>query len=260
MSAVAHAVGGAPAGARRRAPAVAGDLEIAGLTPLSSVDWPGRLSATVFCQGCPWDCGYCHNPALIPTRSPGVVAWHEVLTLLQRRHGLLDAVVFSGGEATRQAALLPAVADVRRLGFAVGLHTGGAYPTRLASLLDDVDWVGLDIKALPGRYSDVVRRGGAGERAWRSLELLLASKVDHEVRTTISATDPATHEAVTIARRLRDLGVTRFALQVARTQGTRAAHRDARGLVDEAAWQRQVVDVLAGIEEVGFPHLEIRRE
>ena len=25
------------------------DLQIAGLVPLSTVDWPGRLAATVFC-------------------------------------------------------------------------------------------------------------------------------------------------------------------------------------------------------------------
>lgn len=36
-------------------------LSIAGLVPFSSSDWPGRLAATVFLQGCPWDCFYCHN-------------------------------------------------------------------------------------------------------------------------------------------------------------------------------------------------------
>src|SRR5450759_6030856 len=44
----------------------AASLCIGGLTPLSLSDWPGQLAAVVFCQGCPWRCGYCHNPHLIP--------------------------------------------------------------------------------------------------------------------------------------------------------------------------------------------------
>ena len=60
---------------------------------MSTVDWPDHLTATVFLQGCPWNCFYCHNQALIPTRTPGAVAWDEVRALLGRRRGLLDGVV-----------------------------------------------------------------------------------------------------------------------------------------------------------------------
>ena len=66
---------------------------------MSTVDWPDHLTATVFLQGCPWNCFYCHNQALIPARTPGQVAWEEVRALLRRRRGLLDGVVLTGGEA-----------------------------------------------------------------------------------------------------------------------------------------------------------------
>ena len=62
-----------PSRAAVRAPARAVDLQIAGLVPLSTVDWPGRLAATVFCQGCPWRCTYCHNTAILDTTVPGAV-------------------------------------------------------------------------------------------------------------------------------------------------------------------------------------------
>ena len=81
------------------------DLQIAGLVPMSTVDWPGRFAASLFLQGCPWACPYCHNSAIIDPRIPGVVAWGALEDLLARRRGLLDGVVFSGGEATRQIAL-----------------------------------------------------------------------------------------------------------------------------------------------------------
>src|SRR5690625_1982067 len=96
------------AGVAAAAGVEAADLQIAGLVPLSSVDWPGRLVATVFCQGCPWSCTYCHNTAILDPRTPGAVPWTQLEQLLTRRHGLLDGVVFSGGEATMQPALVSA--------------------------------------------------------------------------------------------------------------------------------------------------------
>ncbi|MEX0638685.1 MAG: anaerobic ribonucleoside-triphosphate reductase activating protein, partial [Burkholderiales bacterium] len=37
-------------------------LRVGGLTRLSAADYPGKLAAVVYCQGCAWRCGYCHNP------------------------------------------------------------------------------------------------------------------------------------------------------------------------------------------------------
>lgn len=172
-------------------------LAIAGLTPLSTCDWPGRLVATVFLQGCPWRCAYCHNPALLDPRAPGVVPWAAVRDLLARRAGLLDGVVFSGGEPTRQAGLAAAMAQVRAAGFGVGLHTSGAYPRRLADVLPLVDWVGLDVKAPADRYAAVTGVVGSSGRAFAALDLVLAAGVAVQVRTTV---DPAVLTADDVAR------------------------------------------------------------
>ena len=88
-------------------------IRIGGMTPLTSIDFPGHLAAVLYLQGCPWRCGYCHNPELIPARSEVRIGWEEVLAFLQRRRGLLDGVVFSGGEPTSQAELLEAIASVQ---------------------------------------------------------------------------------------------------------------------------------------------------
>ena len=122
------------------------ELRVGGLERLSMCDWPGELAATIFCQGCPWDCPYCHNPHLLPVTGRHEIAWREVVDFLKSRRGLLDGVVFSGGEPTLQSALPQAIAEVRDLGFRIGLHTAGPYPGRLAQVLPLVDWVGFDIK------------------------------------------------------------------------------------------------------------------
>lgn len=160
-------------------------IVVGGLTPLSTTDWPGMLAATVFCQGCAWNCPYCHNAALRPF-GLGERTWPEVLAWLTTRRGLLDAVVFSGGEPTLQSGLPEAIAAVRALGFKVGLHSAGMYPERLAPLLPLIDWIGLDVKAQAADYPRITGVPGSGEKAWESLRRVLDSGIAHQLRCTWS--------------------------------------------------------------------------
>lgn len=161
-------------------------LTIGGLIPFTTIDYPGRLSAVIFCQGCPWRCGYCHNQHLIPVKgSHEQIKWQAVLELLTERRGLLDGVVFSGGEPTMQMGLPQALATVHEMGFLVGLHTAGAYPERLADCLPYLDWVGMDLKAPFDYYDQITGVAGSGKAAQQSADLLRASGVSRQFRTTL---------------------------------------------------------------------------
>ena len=107
----------------RNGPA-ASELKLAGLTPFTTIDFPGRLSAVAFVQGCPWRCVYCQN-SWMQQRSfdPGLEhsSWEELESLLKRRHGLLDGVVFSGGEPCLDPALPAAVRAVKEMGYELSL-------------------------------------------------------------------------------------------------------------------------------------------
>ncbi|OGB03013.1 MAG: anaerobic ribonucleoside-triphosphate reductase activating protein [Burkholderiales bacterium RIFCSPHIGHO2_12_FULL_61_11] len=194
-------------------------LRIGGLTPLTSIDFPGRLAAVLFCQGCPWRCGYCHNPDLLDASIPGNLPWARVLAFLTQRRGLLDGVVFSGGEPTLQAALPAALAQVRSLGFEAALHTGGMYPRRLAELLPLLDWTGLDIKGPLQRHDAITGAPGSGLRSRESLGYLLASGVAYECRTTWHPGLFSVDELLALADELATLGVTHWALQECRAAG-----------------------------------------
>ena len=193
-------------------------IQIGGLTPLTSTDYPGCLAAVVFCQGCPWRCVYCHNPHLIP-RNNGQLDWPAVMAFLRRRQGLLDAVVFSGGEPTLQDDLLTAISEVRELGFKIGLHTGGTYPSRLKELLPVLDWVGMDIKATLDDYAKVTATPGSGMKAWESAELLLESGIPHEFRTTVHPLYHTPDSILRLAEELRGRGAKHYVLQEFRAQG-----------------------------------------
>lgn len=159
-------------------------LRIGGFVPFTTTDYPGHLAAVVFCQGCPWRCGYCHNPHLLPVDGSESHAWIDILAFLETRRGLLDAVVFSGGEPTLQKGLGEAMGQVRRLGFKIGLHTAGMYPRRLARVLPLTDWVGLDIKAPRHLYARVTCIPDSADSVYASLGLIQAAGIDYQPRCT----------------------------------------------------------------------------
>lgn len=192
-------------------------LRVGGLVPLTTLDYPGMLACVLFCQGCAWRCRYCHNPDLIAPRGAREIPWAEVMAFLQRRQGLLQAVVFSGGEATLQGALVPAMEAVRELGFKVGLHSAGIKPWAFAWALKAADWVGFDIKALAEDVELITGVGGSGQANWRSLEHLLASGVDYECRTTVHWHLLDVERLWRLAQRARALGVEQFAVQLVRS-------------------------------------------
>ncbi|MCU7844495.1 MAG: anaerobic ribonucleoside-triphosphate reductase activating protein [Candidatus Thiodiazotropha sp. (ex Monitilora ramsayi)] len=184
----------------------ASEITVGGLVPMTTVDYPDALSAVVFCQGCPLRCRYCHNADLLPRRSTQTIAWQEVLALLESRRGLLDAVVFSGGEPTQQLGLADAIDTVRSMGFRIGLHTAGIYPKRLKRLLPLLDWVGLDIKAMPEDYPSLTGMAGSGDLAWESARLLEESGLPHELRTTLHPELIPPEEQPRLASAIQSLG------------------------------------------------------
>jgi len=178
------------------------DLRLGGLARLSTCDWPGELAATLFCQGCPWRCPYCHNTHLLCATAPAALTWGEAVAFLDTRRGLLDGVVFSGGEPTLQAALPEAIAAVREMGFKIGLHTAGSFPDRLERVLPLVDWVGFDVKAPFADYDRLTGVSGSGDKAKDSLIRLLAAGTPRDIRITA---DPAWADAGALERLGSDL-------------------------------------------------------
>lgn len=192
-------------------------LKVGGLVPMTTVDYPDLLSAVVFCQGCPLRCSYCHNGDLLARNTATPFAWEEILDFLDSRRGLLDAVVFSGGEPTQQQALCAAIDDVRVMGFRIGLHTAGIYPERLQRLLPYLDWVGLDIKALPEGYERLAGMPGSGELAWRSARILVESGLPHEIRTTFHPALMRHEDKARLIEAVNGLGSAHHVWQTCRT-------------------------------------------
>jgi len=165
---------------------------IGGLLKFSMIDFPGKISAIVFTQGCNLKCGYCHNPELIPTApaNPPALTDEDVLYYLEKRRGALDGVVITGGEPAVQPDLKDFITKIKAMGYMVKLDTNGTNPALLQDLLDNklVDFVAMDIKAPPDKYSSVCGGPVDIEKIKASIMLLRNSGLPHEFRTTYDKT------------------------------------------------------------------------
>lgn len=188
------------------------DIHVGGITPFTTIDFPGRLAAVIFCQGCPWRCRYCHNRHLLESGEAGQYSWNDTFQWLETRRGLLDGVVFSGGEPLLQKQLPEAIGQIHQNGFEVALHTSGVYPERLSKVLPLIEWVGLDIKAPFDEY-ELITGGGNGQRAKDSLIRILDSGKDFELRCTVDPLFFNPDNAGKMARQLMELGVSHLVLQ-----------------------------------------------
>jgi anaerobic ribonucleoside-triphosphate reductase activating protein len=195
----------------------------------------------VYCQGCAWRCGYCHNPHLLSSEAGSGIAWSEALGFLSRRRGLIDAVVFSGGEPTAQPGLAQAMREAKALGYRIGLHSAGIYPRRFAEVLPLVDWVGFDAKApFDAAYERITGARASGAAALESARALLASGVDCEFRTTWHAGFLSPTELDRLTQTLADLGVRRYALQEFRaSEGVAFRHEGDAAAADQEALARR---------------------
>lgn len=195
-------------------------MNIAGMIPSSLVDFPEKISCVVFTQGCNFRCPFCHNPDLVPVKPPAkdTKDMEHVLEFLDKRRGLLDGVVVSGGEPTLQKGLVSFLSRVKNKGFLVKLDTNGSNPQVLRSLLDEglVDFVAMDLKTSPDSYHPFIMPEKDHNRLLASIDVVMSSAPDYEFRTTCVA--PFVTEK-TLARILSHIpGANRFALQRFRPQ------------------------------------------
>jgi len=162
---------------------------------MTLMDYPGKIAALIFTQGCNFACGYCHNAEMIP--SLRVLPYQPacepsaILTFLQRRLGLLDGVVISGGEPTLHDDLEGFIRDIRALGFLIKLDTNGSRPEVLERLFSEglVDYIAMDIKHTLSRYQQLVKND-CRESIKNSIQIIMTSGVEYEFRSTLV---PRTH-------------------------------------------------------------------
>lgn len=163
-------------------------MHFGGFQRFTMIDYPEKISAIGFTQGCNFRCPYCHNPELVePEQFGETLAEEKILSFLEERKGKLDGVVITGGEPTMHHDILSFIHKIKDLDFLVKLDTNGSFPTRLEEIINDgaVDYIAMDIKAPMEKYQAISRSTIDIEQIKKSIGLIMDSGTPYEFRTTV---------------------------------------------------------------------------
>ena len=167
-------------------------MKFGGLQKLTLLDYPDKVAATVFTVGCNFRCPFCHNLSLVCGGEEKLeeLTQDEVVQFLTKRGNVLEGVCVTGGEPLIQPDIEDFLIKVRSLGYKIKLDTNGAFPDKLAALIEKglVDYVAMDVKNSKELYAATVDCTVDMAAIERSVDLLKSGVVDYEFRTTVTAT------------------------------------------------------------------------
>lgn len=119
---------------------------------VTAVDGPGTRM-TVFFNGCPLRCQYCHNPDTFLMKDGEPVEAAELLRRMKRYRGVFRAskggITLSGGEVLMQPAFAARLlAGAKSMGIHTCIDTSGYLGANATDeMLDNIDLVLLDVKS-----------------------------------------------------------------------------------------------------------------
>ena len=165
-------------------------MKIGGLQKLTLIDYPGKVSATVFLIGCNFRCPYCQNPELV---DPNKIKNHpqiktsDFFKFLEQRKGFFEGVCITGGEPTIHRDLPVFIKKIKNLKFLVKLDTNGSNPRMLEKLINEnlIDFIAMDIKTSLSKYNKVGWHRGTS-LIQKSVEIIKESGKEYEFRITVA--------------------------------------------------------------------------
>lgn len=163
---------------------------IGGWNPFTLLDYPKKTAAIIFTAGCNMRCGYCHNANFVlpeNIQQQQNISWKEIESFLEKRKGLLDGVVISGGEPTLQKNLKNIIQKIKKMGFLVKLDTNGTHPDILQNLIEEdlLDFIAMDIKGSADIYNKICGMPINIEAIYKSIDIIINANIDYEFRSTI---------------------------------------------------------------------------
>ena len=192
-------------------------VRIGGLIKSSLIDYPSKLSAVIFFQGCNFRCPSCYNTnVVLPEKFGDLLDIEETLAFLKKRRTVLDAVVLLGGEPLIQPELEDFVLQLKEMGYLIKLDTNGSDSIKIERMLDKglLDYIAMDVKS-PLDFESYHAVSACSEKEFeqvlKSIRLLKTERVMYEFRTTLVPGQIEMNEILKIAEQLK--GSKRYIVQ-----------------------------------------------
>lgn len=162
-------------------------MKILGHQKLSMVDFDGHIATTIFTGGCNFACPFCHNSTLVTSIESGKISVEDIFNHLEKRQGIIDAIVVSGGEPTLQPDLIDFIKKVKQYNVLIKLDTNGTRPNVIKELIDSklIDYIAMDIKNSYEKYNMTAGKKVDINDIKTSINYIISSSIPHEFRTTL---------------------------------------------------------------------------
>ncbi len=186
-----------------------------GFQKLTLLDYPGKVSCTVFTKGCNFLCPFCHNSFLVNhIEKAEEISSEEIIEYLKKRFGVLEGVCITGGEPLLHKDLEGFLKKVKEMGYSIKLDTNGSFPERLKDFVNKglIDYVAMDIKNSFEKYEKTA--GWKKEdlsKISESIDFLINGDIDYEFRTTVVKEFHTTEDIEKIAEKIK--GAKKYFLQ-----------------------------------------------
>lgn len=164
-------------------------VTVKGFQGITTLDFPEKVSSTIFLAGCNFRCPFCHNPELVKDFDIiQTIDENKLFSLLDERKNFIEGISITGGEPLVSEDVIDFIERLKKkFELPIKIDTNGYTPEILERVLkkDLADYVAMDIKTSPSKY--IV---GSGinldfEKIKNSIEILLNSKIEYEFRTTM---------------------------------------------------------------------------
>ena len=187
-------------------------MNIGGLQKTSLLDFPDTISAIIWTIGCNFRCPFCYNRDIV-LGIIGTISEEDILSFLEKRKGLLEGLIISGGEPLMQKNIVQFAEKVKKLGYLIKIDTNGMHPEKHKELIDKklVDYIAMDVKAPKNKYDKLTDVKTDIKKIEKSIEIIRNSAPDYEFKTTFIPELLTKEDIVSIAKWLK--GSKRFYLQ-----------------------------------------------
>ena len=177
-----------------------------GFQKFSLIDYPNKICAILFTQGCNFRCPYCHNPELITFKPRNPIGEDELISFLEKRRGKLDAVSITGGEPTLQPDLIDFLKKIKDMDYLIKLDSNGSHPEILKKIIEEgmVDYLAMDVKGPLKKYKEIIHSNVDTDKIKESISLIMNSGLDYEFRTTVVKSQLSPEDIVEIGKTIKN--------------------------------------------------------
>ena len=161
---------------------------IKGVQGTTLVDFPGNVASIFFLANCNFRCPFCYNKDLVLNpETLRTIPEKDALEILEKRKGLIDGVVITGGEPTLHQDLPEFMLKIKKMGLKVKLDTNGTNPKMLKRIIDETlaDYFAMDIKTSPEKYGIATGTKPDLKAIDESAKMIMESKIGYGFRTTV---------------------------------------------------------------------------